>query len=196
MDPRGLPLEANGMPVSDWLRPLGDIMGVGKPDENRELLWTDPAGLCLSGGEVASWSLGKASGVLVTTLALVTGPVTASRTEPRGLALGDEWARSVGCSSAVVWTVEGTCSVSSVEAWSGVACGEVYGGTTLVCSPSVNGLSVIGGGLSCLRASSSKGLITESSLAPASLGTLWILMTVQNLINNSLKNTKEINVSK
>lgn len=53
-----------------------------------------------------------------------------------------------------------------------MACGEVYGGTTFVPSPSVNGLPVIGGGLSCLRASSSKGLITESSLAPTSLGTL------------------------
>ena len=56
----------------------------------------------------------------------------------------------------------------------GVVCGEVYGGTTFVCSPSVNGLPVIGGGLSCLKASYSKGLITESSLAPDSLGTLWI----------------------
>lgn len=54
MDPRGLPLEATGTPVSDWLRPLGDIIGVGKPDENKELLCTDPAGLCLSAGEVVS----------------------------------------------------------------------------------------------------------------------------------------------
>ena len=82
---------------------LGDIIGVGKPDENKELLWTDPAGLCRSGGEVATWSLGNASSVL--------GTMTASRTrtaEPRGLALGDEWACSMGCSSAGVWTVEGT----------------------------------------------------------------------------------------
>lgn len=53
-----------------------------------------------------------------------------------------------------------------------MACGQVYRGTTFLCSSSVNGVPVIGGGLSCLRASSSKGLITESSLVPASLGTL------------------------
>ena len=54
MDPRGLPLEATGTPVSDWPRTLGDIIGEGKPDENKELLCIDPAGLCLWVDEVIS----------------------------------------------------------------------------------------------------------------------------------------------
>ena len=114
--------------------------------------------------------------MLCGTLVSATVTVTASKTEPRGLALKDEWACSLGCSSVVVWTVGGTWSVSSVKSSSstGVACGKVYGGPTFPCSSSVNGVPVIGGGLSCLRASSSKGLITESSLAPVSLGTLDI----------------------
>ena len=53
-----------------------------------------------------------------------------------------------------------------------MACEEMYGATTFLYSSSVNRVPVIGGGLSCLRASSSKGLITELSLSPASLGTL------------------------
>lgn len=106
MDPRGLPLEANGIPVSDWLRPLGDIIGVGKPDENKELLWTDPAGLCLCGGVEASWSLCNAA--LVGKFVSVTGTVTVSRTDPKGLALRDEWACSTGNPSAGVCTAEGT----------------------------------------------------------------------------------------
>lgn len=62
-----------------------------------------------------SLTLGDTAGVLYVTLVSATGTVTASKTEPRGLALRDEWVCSLSCSSVVVWTVGGKWSVSSVE---------------------------------------------------------------------------------
>lgn len=60
-------------------------------------------------------------------------------------------------------------------------------------------MPVIGGGLSCLRASSSKGLMTESSLAPASLGTLDVKdrqdqYDSQESIYSNLSDSLHINV--
>ena len=74
--------------MADWQRSLGDIIGVGKPDENKELLCTDPAGLCLGGGVLVSRPL--CISARFDLFVSVTGTATVSRTEPTGLALGEE----------------------------------------------------------------------------------------------------------